>query len=131
MGGIVEAVTSGWLHNKVIRHIEREQQMIDSGEIKVVGRNYFRAPDLKMPDVWVHEYDENIAREMRDKLAHLRQRRDNERASNAIKALKEACKRSDNVMEYTVECARADVTEGEMRRAFSESFGSWHSPVYR
>jgi len=130
-GGIVSVVTSGWLHSKVIKHIEREQQMIDNGEIKVVGRNYFRAPDLKLPEVWVHEYDDNIAREMQDKLARIRQTRDNEKASNCLNALKEACKRGDNIMEYTLECARADVTEGEMRRALSEAFGSWKPPIYR
>ena len=130
MGGIVEVVSSGWLRNRVVRHIEREQRMITDGEIKVVGRNYYRAPDLKMPEVVVHEYDEDIGRQMRDKLARLRQRRDNEKASNAIEALKEACKRGDNVTQYALECARADVTEGEMRRAFVEAFGSWKQPTF-
>lgn len=128
MGGIVKVVTSGWLHNKVTRHIEREQKMIANGEIKVVGRNYFRAHDLKMPEVWVHEYDESIARQMRDKLARIRQHRDNEKASNCLNTLKQACKRGDNVTQYTLECARADVTEGEMRRAFIEAFGAWKPP---
>jgi len=130
MGGIVEVVTSGWMHNKVTRHIQREQKRIADGEIKVVGRNYFRAPDLKLPDVWVHEYDESVGRAMRDKLARIRQQRDNEKASNALNALKEACKRGDNVMAACVDCARADVTEGEMRRAFVEAFGLWKSPIY-
>ena len=130
MGGIVEVVTSGWLHHKVIRHIEREQRMIADGQIKVVGRNYHRDPNLKMPDVWVHEYDEKINREMGDKLAKLRQRRDNQKVSRCLKALVEACRRGDNVMEYTLECARADVTEGEMRRAFIEAFGLWKPPIY-
>jgi len=129
MGGIVEVVSSGWLRNKVVRHIEREQRMITDGEIKVVGRNYYRASDLKMPEVSVHEYDEDIARQMRDKLARLRQRRDNEKASRCLEALKEACKRGDNVTQYTLECARADVTEGEMRRAFVEAFGAWKPPT--
>ncbi|MFC1967694.1 methylmalonyl-CoA mutase family protein [Chloroflexota bacterium] len=131
MGGIVEVVTSGWLHNKVTRHIQREQQMIDNGEIKVVGKNYFRAPDLKLPEVKVHEYDEKIAQAMRDKLARLRKQRDNAKADAALKALVSACRDGKNVMEYTVECARADVTEGEMRRAFIEAFGSWKPPLYR
>jgi methylmalonyl-CoA mutase N-terminal domain/subunit len=130
MGGIVEVVTSGWLHHKVIKHIEREQRMIAEDNIKVVGRNYHRDPDLKMPDVWVHEYDEKIAGQMRDKLSRLRQRRDNEKASSCLGALKEACRRGDNVMEYTLACARADVTEGEMRRAFTEAFGLWKPPIY-
>ncbi len=130
MGGIVEVVTSGWLHHKVIRHIEREQRMIADGQIKVVGRNYHRDPNLKMPDVWVHEYDEKINRAMGDKLAKLRRRRDNQKVSRCLKALVEACRRGDNVMEYTLECARADVTEGEMRRAFIEAFGLWKPPIY-
>ncbi|MFC2017044.1 methylmalonyl-CoA mutase family protein [Chloroflexota bacterium] len=130
MGGIVEVVANGWLHRKVTEHIQREQKMIVDGDIKVVARNYFRAPDLKAPDVWVHEYDDNVGKAMRDKLARLRQHRDNEKASNCLNALKEACKRGDNVMDYTLECARADVTEGEMRRAFVEAFGLWKSPIF-
>ncbi|MFC1913029.1 methylmalonyl-CoA mutase [Chloroflexota bacterium] len=130
MGGIVEVVASGWLHNKVTRHIQREQKQIADGEIKVVGRNYFRAPDLKMPDVWVHEYDEQIGQAMRDKLARVRERRDSEKATNALNALKEACRSGGNVMEACVDCARVDVTEGEMREAFVEAFGLWKSPIY-
>jgi methylmalonyl-CoA mutase N-terminal domain/subunit len=64
-------------------------------------------------------------------LARIRETRDNEKASKSINALKEACKNGANVMEYTVECARAGVTEGEMRRAFIEAFGSWKPPLYR
>ena len=130
LGGIVEVVSSGWLRNKVVRHIEREQKMIADGEIKVVGRNYHRAADLKMPEVEVHEYDESVARQAWEKLARLRQRRDNEKASRCLEALKEACKRGDNVMQYTLECARADVTEGEMRRAFVEAFGLWKPSLF-
>lgn len=130
MGGIVEAVTAGWLDNKVARYIQQEQKMIADGDIKVVGMNYFRDPNLKLPEVLVHEYDENIGKQMRDKLARLRQRRDNEKASNCLNALKQACKRGDNVMDYTLECARADVTKGEMRRAFVEVFGLWKPPIY-
>ena len=106
-----------------------DHAMITDGEIKVVGVNYFRAPDLKLPDVVVHEYDDKIAQQMYEKLAKLRQRRDNEKAKKAISALVEACKNGKNVMEYTVECARADVTEGEMRRAFTEAFGFWKPPM--
>ncbi len=130
LGGLVECVASGWLHRKAIKHIEREQQMIADGTIKIVGRNYFRDPNLKMPDIWVHEYDEKLAKAMKDKLARLRMRRDNVKATATINALIQACKGKGNVMAACLECARADVTEGEMRRAFTAGFGSWKSPVF-
>ena len=130
MGGIVEVVASGWLHNKISRDIQQEQKAIADGEIKVVGVNYFRAPDLKLPEVKVHHYDAKIGKAMQDKLARLRQQRDNEKASIALNALKETCKRGGNVMAACLECARADCTEGEMRRAFVEAFGLWKSPIF-
>lgn len=129
MGGIVEVVANGWLHKKVTEHIQREQKMIADGDIKVVARNYFRAPDMKSPDVWVHEYDDDLGKAMRDKLTRLRQRRDNEKAGKCLNALKDACRQGGNVMDYTLECARADCTKGEMRRAFVEAFGLWKPPA--
>ena len=130
MGGIVEVVASGWLHSKISRAIQREQKAIADGDIKVAGVNYFRDPNVKLPDVVVHPYDEKIGKAMRDKLARLRQQRDNEKASNTLNALKEACKRGDNVMAACLDCARADVTEGEMRRVFVEAFGLWKTPIF-
>ena len=49
--------------------------------------------------------------------------------NNVIKELVEACKRGDNVNYYTLNAARANATEGEMRRAFTEAFGTWKPPI--
>ncbi len=130
VGGIVEAVASGWLHSKCSSFIEREQRMIAEGEIKIVGRNYLKDPNQKMPDISVHKYEETMRKQMQDKLARIRQQRDNEKASNSLSALKEACKRGDNVMAYCLEAARAGATEGEMRRIFVEAFGLWKTPIF-
>jgi methylmalonyl-CoA mutase N-terminal domain/subunit len=130
MGGLVDVVDSGWLHNKASRYIQREQQMMEDGTIKIVARNYFRDPNLEMPEIWVKEYDPILAKAMADKLARVRSKRNNEKAQNTLKALVAACKKGDNVMAACVECARADVTVGEMRRAFVEAFGLWKTPIF-
>jgi methylmalonyl-CoA mutase, N-terminal domain len=130
MGGLVEVVSNGWLHNKASRHIQQEQKMIDDGTIKVVARNYFRDPNLDMPEIWVKEYDPKLAKSMADKLARVRAKRNKKKADTTIKSLVSACKNGGNVMAACVECARADVTVGEMRRAFVEAFGLWKSPIF-
>ncbi|MDD5475635.1 MAG: methylmalonyl-CoA mutase family protein [Syntrophales bacterium] len=130
MGGLVEVVDTGWLHNKASAYIQKEQQMMEDGTIKIVARNYFRDPNLEMPEIWVKEYDPVLTKQMADKLARLRSQRDNEKAQNMLKALVDACKKDDNVMAACVECARADVTVGEMRRAFVEGFGLWKTPIF-
>jgi methylmalonyl-CoA mutase N-terminal domain/subunit len=130
LGGLVEAVDKGWLHEKVSKNIQTEQGLMEDGTIKIVARNYFRDPNLKMPEIWVKEYDEKLAKAMTDKLARIRSTRDNNKAQTALKALADAKKSKGNVMALCVECARAEVTKGEMRRAFIEAFGSWKSPLY-
>lgn len=130
LGGLVEAVDKGWLHEKVMKYIQAEQAMIEDGTIKVVARNYFRDPNLKMPEIWVKEYDQKLADAMTAKLARIRKNRDNNKAQAALKALEDAKNSGANVMACCVECARADVTKGEMRRAFIKAFGSWKSPIY-
>ena len=129
-GGIVEVVASGWLHGRVARHIEREQKMIANGDIKVVGCNYFRAADLKMPDIYVHQYDDSLGQRIRKKLDRVKKQRDNRAAMKSLDALKQACKRDGNVMAACVDCAWAYVTEGEMRQAFVAAFGLWQPPVF-
>jgi methylmalonyl-CoA mutase N-terminal domain/subunit len=128
-GGIVAVVASGWLLSRVSRFIEQEQKMLADGEIKVVGRNYFRSPDLKLPEISVHQYDDGLRRRMGRKLARLRKGRDNRAAMKTLDALREACKQGGNVMAACLNCARAEVTKGEMRRAFVDAFGSWQPPL--
>jgi methylmalonyl-CoA mutase N-terminal domain/subunit len=130
MGGLVEVVSSGWLHNRAAHHIQQEQQMIEDGTIKVVARNYFRDPNLDMPEIWVKEYDPKLAKSMEDKLARIRSKRNKKKADETIKALVSTCRQGGNVMAACVECARADVTVGEMRRAFVEAFGLWKTPIF-
>ena len=130
IGGIVEAVESGWLHRKIASHVHREQKMIEEGEIKVVGRNYYRNPEVEEREIKVHEYSKELRQEMCAKLQKLRKQRDNEKVNSRLSALKEACQKGDNVMQYCLEAARAGATEGEMRRVFTDAFGTWNPPVY-
>jgi methylmalonyl-CoA mutase N-terminal domain/subunit len=131
MGGIVNAVEMGWLQNRIATRIQREQEKISAGEIKVVGRNYFRASKPDMPEVWVHEHDESLEEEMRSRVVRIRQQRNGREASDSLDALKVACERGDNVMAHCVEAARAGATVGEMRRAFVDVFGAWGQPGQR
>ena len=130
LGGIVEAVEKGWLQAKIANHIKSEQKKIDEGEIRVVGRNYLRATDIHLPEVMVHEHDESLEEEMHRKLIRVRQQRNNDEVTHCLEALKEVCESGSNVMASCVEAARAGATEGEMRRAFIEAFGSWGPPSY-
>ncbi len=130
LGGLPEAVAKGWLHHKVISYLLEEERMIEDGRIKVVARNYFRDPNVKEPPVVTQPYDSKIRDQMVDKLKKWRKERDNDKVKGCLEDIVRAGKEGKNITYYTVEAARAGATEGEMRRAFTESFGTWRPPVY-
>ena len=125
MGGIIAAVESGWLHRKVVRFIEREQRLIDERKILIVGRNQYRNSQSVVPDIWTHEHDETLEREMCTKVKLFRQGREAQKLRDCLGRVKQACEQGANVMGPCIEAARAGATEGEMRRAFVEALGSW------
>ena len=130
IGGIVKAVDTGWLHKKVTAYIQHENDMVEHGEIKIVGRNYANAAHAQSPAIDVFRYPKGVAVKRQQKLAKLRRERDNERVETCLKALHEACKRGENILPYSVEAARADATEGEMAKVFRKAFGLWKQPIY-
>ena len=130
MGGLPEAVAKGWLHHKVTSYLLDEERMVEDGTIKVVARNYFRDPNVKEPPVVTQPYDSKIRDQMVDKLKNWRKERDNDKTKRCLEGIVKAGKEGKNITYYTVEAARAGATEGEMRRAFTESFGTWRPPIY-
>jgi len=128
MGGLILAVEKGWLHRCIHDHIAKEQQMIADGRIKLIGRNYLRSAEAKVPDLWVHENDAEAEAMIGQKLRLRREQRDNQELWRRIDNLRLACRTNDNVMAFCVEAVRAGATKGEIRRAFSEAFGTWTPP---
>ncbi len=128
LGGIVAAVEKGWLHKKIAQYAHRENQKIERGEVKIVGRNCAKTSDTDIPEIDVFRYAGGVAERQRQKLETLRCERDNGRVKDGLQALQEACRRRENVLPYCLEAARANATEGEMARVFREAFGSWKPP---
>lgn len=127
MGGLSKCVERGWLQKKISEFIHNEQDMIEKGEIKIVGRNYYRTSDVKLPDIRVPDYPEGLEEKMKAKLDRIRRERDNNQVVRCLRNLKEACEKGENVTYHTLEAARANATKGEMRRAIVEGFGPWRS----
>ena len=125
-GGYVKAIENGYIGRKMYNYMYNEQMKIESGEIKIVAHNFqksdavenfesFRYPDCE---------EKQVAQ-----LKEHRLTRDNAAAEKALAELKEACATDKNVMEYTLNCARAGCTVGEQWKVFKDVFGLWKRPV--
>ncbi|WP_189134157.1 protein meaA [Wenjunlia tyrosinilytica] len=133
MGGAVPAVESGYLKSQLVSSHAERRARIESGEEKVVGVNCYEGTE---PNPLTSDLDAAImtvdpANEERV-VAALRQwraERDQARAEAALAKLREDASGTANLMEATLECARAGVTTGEWSFALRDVFGEYRAPT--
>jgi methylmalonyl-CoA mutase N-terminal domain/subunit len=126
IGGMVAAVSSGYVQREVARQAYEYEKKIQEGAVTKVGVNkYTEGVDM---EVELHEYDDTWAQKQMEQLKELRSTRDNQAVAQSLKALEKAARGSENVMPTLMECCRSYATVGEMANVFREVFGEWTEP---
>ena len=113
---------------KITEYFYKERTLIEKGDIKLVGYNVYQSP-IEPPPINVFSYPEGVEERQKARLARLREQRDNGKANHALTALEEACKKGVNIVPYTLQCARAGCSEGEVFKVFKKAFGLWKPPA--
>ncbi|MFE0631480.1 protein meaA [Streptomyces sp. NPDC058864] len=133
MGGAMAAVESGYLKSQLVSSHAERRARIESGEEKIIGVNCYEGTE---PSPLTSDLDgaimtvdpENEARVVAA-LHEWRDNRDEVRAQRSLEALKAAAAGTGNLMEATLECARAGVTTGEWSWALRDVFGEFRAPT--
>ncbi len=130
LGGMVEAVKRNFPQREIADASWQYQEEVDAGKRLVVGVN--RYEQLDEQPIEILRIDPALERKQIGRLQATRARRDAAEVERALVALKEAAGAPDhNLMHPVIDCARADVTEGEMVDALQAVFGSYtESPVF-
>ena len=126
MGGMVHAISSGYIQREVARQAYEFEKSLQNGEIIKVGVNKYT--EGEQPDVEVHEYDDSWVGAQISSLKTLRRTRNNQEVNRSLKALEKTSKSRNNVMPTLVDCCRAYATVGEMAGVFRDVFGEWDEP---
>ncbi len=134
MGGMLQAVESGFLKAALVASHAARRARIESGDLKIVGVNCFQAtepsPLTASADTAVHHVDPAYERAVLADLERWRQQRDEAAARAALDRLRADAGRPDvNLMDATLACARAGVTTGEWAFALREVFGEYRAPT--
>jgi methylmalonyl-CoA mutase len=122
LGGMTKAVESGMPKLRIEESAARRQARVDRGEDVVVGVNKYVPPEPELVDVLdidnTKVRDEQIA-----KLQRMRAGRDEPACQAALARLTEGARGDANLLELSIEAARARATLGEMSSALEEVFG--------
>ena len=122
IGGSVRAIEVGYMQNEIEEAAYQFQKDMEEGKRVVVGVNKFQTAEDIRPEVL--RVDPEIGRRQAQKLAALRERRDNLAASAALTALEDAARGSANLLPRILAAVEAWATLGEisdtLRRVFGE-----------
>jgi methylmalonyl-CoA mutase N-terminal domain/subunit len=127
MGGALRAIEMGFINHEIQDAAYRYQRAVESGEQVIVGVNMFHTEDNNHMDIL--RVDPAIEASQRQKLAELREQRDNTRVAELRAHLESAARGTDNLMPLMVECVENDVTLGEICHTLRGVFGEYRPAV--
>lgn len=138
MGGAVAAVESGYMKSALVASHALRRQRIEAGEDVVVGVNRFETTEPNPLTADLDTAIQTIDHDVEDKAAaavrRWREERDadearRQRVVDALARLREDASSGTNLMNASLECARAGVTTGEWAGTLREVFGEYRAPT--
>ena len=128
LGGMAQAIDQGLPKARIEEAAARTQARIDTGHQTIVGVNKFK-PDAP-EDIPVLKVDNAKVRAMQlEKLARLKAERKEIETQAALEALENGARGKGNLLELTVNAARAKATVGEMSSAMERAFARHQPPI--
>jgi methylmalonyl-CoA mutase, N-terminal domain len=129
LGGVVPGIEVGYFQREIARSAFRQQLEIERGERTIVGVNEFtvEGEELEIPLLKITEAAELRQRE---RMAAMRQRRDQAQVDATLERLKQAAHTTENVIPAMLDAVRAYATLYEIRAALEEVFGAYQEPVF-
>lgn len=126
MGGIVEALSTGWLFGEMSKAFNKRRRDQESGKEKVIGVNCYVLEDEEpLPPFRTNPRAAEIEKE---RLRRLREERDNVKVAALLDRLRKVCEERENVLPTVMELTAAGATLGEITSVYREVWGIWQLP---
>jgi len=125
-GGIIKAVSDGYIQRMVARQAYEIEKGIESGELLKVGVNIYKEGESM--EVELHEYNYESAERQIERLKQVKRERSEREVKRTLKELESATRSGKNVMPYLVDCCKVYATLGEMTNVFRQIFGEFKEP---
>jgi len=126
IGGVIPAIESGYFQKRISDSSYRYEQALAERSKIVVGVNALRSNEP--PDIPILQMDPSGEGRQRERLARLRQDRDNNRWIKSMDALETAARNDDNLMPALIDAVQAYATLGEITERLRVVYGA-HRPL--
>lgn len=132
-GGVLEAVASGAMKERLVSANSERLRRIESGEQVVVGVNRFAdtapSPLTTGDDGGILTVSADAERDQVERLQAWRSNRNAGAAAAALVSIRDALVSGSNLVEPSIAAAKAGVTTGEWGNLMRDFFGEWRAPT--
>ena len=126
MGGAMRAIEAGFQQKEIHESAWTHLTQVESGDRKIVGINHGVLEEEEMPPLL--KPDPQLGEKQKQKLAKIRDSRDNDSVNSALDAIRTASAGEDNLFPLVIEALRQDCTLGEIISAMKSEFGTYMAP---
>ncbi|MBE7413400.1 MAG: protein meaA [Leptospiraceae bacterium] len=133
MGGAVKAVEKGYMKSGLVKSQSDRLSKINAGEQIIVGKNKWNdgipSPLVTDSDGGIFKVDSASAEITLNLLKKTKTERDEKKAKEALDNLEKSARENKNMMEASIECAKARITTGEWADVLRKVFGVYQPPT--
>jgi methylmalonyl-CoA mutase N-terminal domain/subunit len=128
LGGAQSAIEQGYIQSEIQEAAYQYQKEIETNDQIVVGVNAFEIKeDLQLERLQV---DPSIEGEQCQRLADLRERRDQTRVKELLTHLETAAQSDENLVPIFIESVEQDITLGEICKTLRQVWGEYQPPAW-
>jgi methylmalonyl-CoA mutase N-terminal domain/subunit len=128
MGGVIPAIEKSYFQSEIARAAYQYQREIEDKDRIIVGLNDFIEEDEKI-DIPILEIKKEVEEKQKRRLKELKQTRDSQKVSMALKQLDDAATQGKNLMPEFINCAKTYATLGEMIDVLKRKYGEYVEPA--
>jgi methylmalonyl-CoA mutase N-terminal domain/subunit len=121
MGGSVSAIEQGYIQKEIANSSYRHQQQVENKEKIIVGVNDFTSEEKNQRQVFT--VDESAGGMQKEKIKKIKQERDAQKVSSALKEIETCAKENRNLMPAIINAVESYATLGEISQAMKNVFG--------
>jgi methylmalonyl-CoA mutase N-terminal domain/subunit len=125
--GVLRGIDEGYFQRRIQDSAYEYQQRVERDEEVVVGVNAYTVSEDPEPDVL--SVDEDVQERQRERLASVRERRDDAAVESALDDVRASAERGENVMPAIVAAVKAHATMGEIMGVFEAEYGSYRETI--
>ncbi|WP_254280142.1 acyl-CoA mutase large subunit family protein [Haloarcula marina] len=122
-GGMRRAIEDQWVQRQIQDVAFERQREQEAGERVIVGVNEYTVEEEGEQDI--EEVDEAVEQAQHERVAAIRQERDDDAVEDALDALRVAAESDENLMPYIVDAVKTYATTGEICDVLRDVFGEY------